>query len=192
MRGFSVVEILVVIIIMAILLTLAVVNVRSTQINARDNERRTDVENMAMAFEAFYNSTHVTPTFPSITISKSYPTTDSLTVPVPPNWILPYLEQKTPKNSFYAPGADLNGPKSVIPATNNDTSPTGVLPQPTIDTYIYQPLTDDPFFPNSPDTLCTSFAPWVCSSYNIYYKLEAPTSDCPAPSNICVFRSKNR
>ena len=37
-RGFTVVEILVVIIIMAILLTLAVVNVRSTQINARDAE----------------------------------------------------------------------------------------------------------------------------------------------------------
>lgn len=55
-RGFTIVELIVTITIMAILLTLGVVNLRSSQANARDAERKTDIESLATNLETFYNS----------------------------------------------------------------------------------------------------------------------------------------
>lgn len=54
-RGFTLIELLVTISIMVILMTLAVVNVRSTQVNARDDERMADIENLARGLERRYN-----------------------------------------------------------------------------------------------------------------------------------------
>lgn len=55
-RGFTIVELLIVIAIMGILLVLAVVNVRSTQITARDTERKGDVEAISLAMDNFYRT----------------------------------------------------------------------------------------------------------------------------------------
>ena len=51
-RGFTIVEIVIVMVIMAILIGLAVLNISSTQANARDNKRKTDVENIARGLES--------------------------------------------------------------------------------------------------------------------------------------------
>jgi prepilin-type N-terminal cleavage/methylation domain-containing protein len=55
-RGFTIVELVIVIAIMAVLLTLGVVNVRASQIDARDAERKTDIETIAQHLETFYTS----------------------------------------------------------------------------------------------------------------------------------------
>ncbi len=55
-RGFTIVELVIVITIMAILLTLGVVNLRSAQANARDTERKTDIESIAQHLETYYTS----------------------------------------------------------------------------------------------------------------------------------------
>lgn len=53
-RGFTIVEIVIVMVIMAVLIGLAVLNISSTQANARDNERKTDAENIARGLETRY------------------------------------------------------------------------------------------------------------------------------------------
>lgn len=55
-RGFTIIELVIVITIMAILLTLGVVNLRGTQASARDSERTTKAESIAQHLEAFYTS----------------------------------------------------------------------------------------------------------------------------------------
>jgi len=59
----------------------------------------------------------------------------------------------------------------------------GVTPQPTKDQYVYQPLHSD-------GTLCNDTT--ECRKFNLYYKLENATTDCPAPNNICMITSRNQ
>lgn len=55
-RGFTVVEVLITLVIMSILLALGVVGMRGVQANARDEERRIDVDIIARGLESYYNS----------------------------------------------------------------------------------------------------------------------------------------
>ena len=52
-----------------------------------------------------------------------------------------------------------------IPATNNVQTISGVLPQPTISQYVYQPIQSD-------GTLCT-LESQECRKFNLYYRLES-------------------
>ncbi len=54
-RGFTVVEVLVTLVIMTTLLALGTVGVRSSMVNARDSERKQDIEILARGFERFYD-----------------------------------------------------------------------------------------------------------------------------------------
>lgn len=54
-RGFTVVEVLVTLVVIAILLGLGTVGLRSTLVNGRDAERKTDAETIARGFETFYD-----------------------------------------------------------------------------------------------------------------------------------------
>ena len=168
-RGFTVVEILVVIVVMAILLTLAVVNVRSTQISARDAERATDVENIALRLESYYNASNTTPTGGG----SRYPGTSAITVTTLPT-ILPGFDLANTR----VPGNDNVATINLVPATNNNESPAGVAPQPTNTTYVYQPL-------NTNDSLCADNATQSCRRFNIFYRLELD-------GTIQMVKSKNR
>ena len=53
-RGFTVVEVLITLAVMAILLTLGVVSLRGMQANARDKERESDIQTMARGLERRY------------------------------------------------------------------------------------------------------------------------------------------
>lgn len=55
-NGFTLIELLVTITIMVILMTLAVVNLRSTQANARDAEIKTKTETIARGLELYYKN----------------------------------------------------------------------------------------------------------------------------------------
>lgn len=55
-RGFTIVELIITITIMGILLTLAVVNVAATQVKARDDERKSDVQTISTYLNTFYTS----------------------------------------------------------------------------------------------------------------------------------------
>lgn len=172
-RGFTAVELLVVIIIMAILLMLAVVNVRSTQISARDNDRNVDVESIGLALESYYNADHSGYT-------KTYPGTSDL---VDGQDAMTYLKEHVHDNSLRAPGVNSGDPISLVRATNNQGA-SGVTPAPTIKTYVYQPITNS-------GALCGSYQS-PCRKFFIYYKLESATADCPASANVCTYMSKNQ
>lgn len=53
-RGFTVVEILVTLVVIAILLGLGTVGLRATLVNGRDSERKADAETIARGLEQFY------------------------------------------------------------------------------------------------------------------------------------------
>lgn len=154
-RGFTVVELIIIITIMGILLVLAVVNVRSTQINARDNERKGDVEAIAMALENFYRSGwDEDPAgygrYPSYNFMTSGTEDRTLSI----------LGDISSQN-LIAPGASaITG--SFIPSSTNSQTTTDN--QPTISQYIYQSI-------DNSGVRCTGGN--MCRKFNIYYRLEA-------------------
>ncbi|TAL14737.1 prepilin-type N-terminal cleavage/methylation domain-containing protein [Patescibacteria group bacterium] len=185
-RGYTIIELIIVIAIMGILITLAVVNLRGSQANARDTERRGDVASIALNLENFYaNGTAGSSTFGRY-VSTSIIGQETTG--------LPDIDVR----SLVAPGVNLtpnaNGvstsptpDSSLIAATCSGVcvqTTAGVTPQPTTSTYVYQPLQAD-------GTLCTN-GTQDCRKFNIYFALENAAPDCPAPNNICMVTSKNQ
>lgn len=152
-RGFTLVELVIVITIMSIILVLGVVNLRSSQATARDQERKTDVENIARGLEGFYSNSTSTPDYPSTYIGNAATSdTDVMSA-------LQNIDMK----SLQAPGVAA-GTRSLKAATNATETTTGIAPPPTITEYVYQPLQLD-------NTLCTLVAQ-ECRRYNLFYRLE--------------------
>lgn len=155
-RGFTIVELIVVISIMGILLTLGVVNLRGSQANARDAERKIDIDTIALHLETYYNSGNNVISNPG-----KYPST-AMNLSNIRNYLRDIDTQ-----SIMAPGiTDIN--VTFKAATNNLQTPVSVLPQPTFDNYIYQPI-------QSNGDLCTLDSQ-DCRKYNLYYRLEADST----------------
>lgn len=165
LRGFTIVELIITITIMGILLTLAVVNLNSSQANARDSERAGDVEAITLNLESYYNNSSEDALGNFAKSGGTYPGSSYLASSTFSK-ILPDIDPK----SIHAPGVDLTAPMSFVAATNNSQSPTTILPKPskTNDVYVYQPLTAN----GGP---CTDPAVSECRKFNIYYYQE--TSD---------------
>lgn len=160
-RGFTIVELIIVITIMGTLLILGVVNLRGSQANSRDAERRTDIETIATHLETFYTSGN-----DSSTSVGTYPSTSVMTGMTAQQTALRDIDP----NSLIAPGAPSlpsTSTTSLIVATNNTQTIGGVTPQPSSATsqnqYIYQPIQQD-------GTLCTSGL--LCQKFNLYYMTE--------------------
>ncbi|MEO7904588.1 MAG: prepilin-type N-terminal cleavage/methylation domain-containing protein [Candidatus Saccharimonadales bacterium] len=155
-EGFTVIELLLTITIMVVLTTVAVVALNRTQANGRDEERRSDVDVISRSLEQFYNSNSSTGT---------YIGTSSATVANLAN-LIPNLGQ----DALHAPDVSTTDPISLLPATNANQTITGVLPQPTTTTYVYQPLQYDAA--TSSFVLCTDHVTAECRKFNLYYRLE--------------------
>jgi len=154
-RGFTIVELLVVLAVMGILLTLGVANISGTQINARDAKRKIDIDTIA----AYLNDYYKNGTDGSTAVGE-YQSTVLTTSGIPYTvQILRGIETKT----LTAPSAT-SVTTSFIPATNNTQTTAGVTPQPTISQYVYQPLQSD-------GVLCTLEAQ-ECRKFNLFYRLE--------------------
>ena len=162
-RGFTIIELIITITIMGILLTLAVVNLESTQANARDSERKTDAESLALNLETYYNGR----TTDATRAAGTYLGTNSLT--------LAALQSSLPdidKNNLYAPDVDTTGTTiSVVAATTTSTSTSSIAPKPSAsnDVYVYQPLTSSGAICTDP----TSTSVGSCRRFNIYYYQES-------------------
>jgi len=159
-RGFTIVELIITITIMGILLTLAVVNVGTTQAKARDDARKSDVESIASNLESFY----IAGTDASSVFAR-YPSTD---VTGSPATITAQLRDAD-LNAFLPPGTT-DVAQTFLPSTNTGTSPSiqttaGVLPLPTKDQYVYQPIKSD-------GSVCTA-GQTDCRKFNLFYRLES-------------------
>lgn len=64
-RGFTVVEVLVTLVVIAIILGLGTVGLRATLVNGRDSERRADIDTIARGLEAYYDRGNPYVTSPS-------------------------------------------------------------------------------------------------------------------------------
>lgn len=153
-RGFTIVELLIAITVMGILLVIAVASLSNTQLRARDDERKADIDAIAAALENYYagsNATGITGRYPATTIAASEAALNGAL-------------RDISLNSFKAPGVS-NLTDSFKAATNNIQTIEGVMPLPTNNTYVYQPLLAD-------GSLCTT-AGAECRKFNLYRHIEA-------------------
>lgn len=148
-HGFTLIELLIVIVIVGILLTLGVVNLSSTQVTARDSQRSGNVQAIQAALEAFWQQGG------NGIPAGQYPSTQL--VGNPQNYLTDLNS-----NALLAPNTSSD---SLVAATNPTQTATGVTPQPTPTTYVYQSIAND-------GSLCTSDSSQVCTSYNLYYYSE--------------------
>ena len=156
-RGFTIVELIIVISIMAILLVLSVANLLGSEANARDAKRKIDIATIAQHLETYYTSGT-----DSSTAIGTYPST-ALTTSVPSS--VTKMLRDIDLKSITAPNMTdpVTPTQTFISATNNIQTTAGVLPQPTISQYVYQPLHSD-------GSLCNDTA--ECRKFNLYYRLE--------------------
>jgi prepilin-type N-terminal cleavage/methylation domain-containing protein len=168
--GFTLVELLITITIMVILMTLAVFSLRSVQANARDEERKTDIDAIARGLEQRYTNGNPKATAPTVKKGE-YPS------------VAEFLHAEGTYQATYNPTQISNGYMlELLPGTTIDsiTPPNNGTFDPictsacsvenstvynaatTISKYIYEPIT-------SANALCLTTG---CVRYNLYYRTE--------------------
>jgi len=166
-RGFTLIELIITITVMLILAVLAVVNLRSTQVNSRDNDRKSDVESIARRLDSLYKT--------------GYPSTVALTQYTYPSQAT-VVDDTTSRQAIFSvlPAGTLVDPlssstSSIVKATSLNTGllsagATPVTPFPSSSyPYVYQPI-------STTGALCTTTA-LTCRSFNLYYWSEStPTT----------------
>jgi type II secretory pathway pseudopilin PulG len=179
--GFTIVELIVTITLMVILMTIITVRLISTQANARDEERSTDIVTISKGLETFYVSGS-----PKLSIPKGYypggQQVQTAAATTPP--FSEFLEGVS-KSSYEAPGRDSTNSFGVNPSyatapigSNPDGSYSDAQSRPLLATfhYLYQPLKRD-------NSFCANYLD--CVKFNLYYISEADNV-------VHVIRSKNQ
>lgn len=155
LRGYTIVELIIVITIMGILLSLGTVSMLNSQASGRDSERKADIDAIALHLENLYLSGNADKSFNS----GRYPSTAELgTNPAS------YLRDIDPK-SLDAPPA--SGVSDLIYASDTNIPTTSAT---SIDKYMYQPL----YLNGSTWQICTA-AIQECRKFVLYAKLENGT-----------------
>lgn len=160
--GFTLIELLVTITVMVILLTFSVVLLRNNQASARDEERKTDVSNIAQQLENYYSSGT-----DSAAATGSYPPTQMMDTEAEVKSALRDLDPR----SLRAPDVSDASPMSLAVATSASQ------PSPALNTYVYQPLKVD-------GSLCTATSD-ECTKFSLFYTLETDAT-------LQIVKSKNR
>ena len=152
--GFTIVELLIVIVVLGIMSALIVFTPEGLQESADSKEQASDVANIARRLEAAYNSQSIgAPSYPSTVELLNDISSQTRTM------------SRTDKEIFRTPGASSS---SVIAAINpNQNNPAGAN-TPTTSQYVYQPLTAN-------NTLCTAnpstaSASTQCVRFFLYYR----------------------
>lgn len=162
--GFTLIELVITITIMAALLALAVVSLRSSQAVARDEERTTDVTAIAQALEAYRSGSFDYRTLGGYPLyfDGTYPPTAYFSNKQNITNALRNLNV----TAMYAPGVSQTAAPSLVGATSTSNQ------TPTINTYIYQPLMSDGTLCNLGQTSTTSSTLEHCRRFTLYYRTE--------------------
>lgn len=168
--GFTIVELTVVIVIMAIFLTLGVLGLRTLQTDARDKEREADVYSMSMKLDNIYTQTvgsKSAGSYPPVdgSYESGFTVVSAMTDGVDVDAIKAPGQtsvslQAFPKNKCTAGSAGSVCNIGVLAATDI-----------TKDKYIYQPIVG-----GGDSRLCVSGLSQPCRAYRLYYVSEANNS----------------
>lgn len=165
--GFSIIEVAITVVILSMLLTLAVVSMGTAQRNARDTERKADIEALSIQLEDFYKSPKGT-TESSANGGGTYPGVSHINQAsiAGLSALLPDISAET----LRAPGVKNDQPTSLFAATNNVQTTDGVFPRPTYSSYIYQAIGQNG------TSLCLDHTiENGCRKFNLYYMTEDNT-----------------
>ena len=180
-RGFTIVELVVVMTIMGILLTLGIVGLGASQANARDTERKSDIEAIAKGLESRYVQGNIFGVASYIT-KGTYPSVYELqhaqgqsVSTITPNQQTQYLEQilnGTRTSNFFPPGAESSDITATFKpictsscaAAENAAQRDAAANTPGV--YVYEPIT-------ATGAVCLNTA---CVRYNLYYRLETSSA----------------
>lgn len=151
-RGFTIVELLIVVAVMGVLLVLGVVNLRGTQLSSRDSERAADIAAIANSLESYYNL--------GGSSSSSYGYYPSTSMIGQETSYLPDLDTK----AMIAPGKTTIA-STMFAATSSNQTDSGIRPLPNNSTvfYVYQPIAAD-------GSICTGTT--ECVKFNLFYQRE--------------------
>lgn len=172
--GFTLIELLITITVMVILIILAVVYLRSTQATARDEKRKTDVENIARGLELRYNNGNPKVTAPSYVQRGSYPGSNEMLHGmgwdraaqgfVPGQVVGGYLTEllpETAQSNFTPPGGgsfDISCIWACQPAETQSVIDSVTTPS----KYVYEPI-------DASGNVCSGGG---CVRFNLYYRTE--------------------
>jgi prepilin-type N-terminal cleavage/methylation domain-containing protein len=170
--GFTLIELLITLTVMVVLVVLAVVSLRSTQANARDEERKTDVENIARGLEQRYINGNRMITAPAYVQRGSYPGVNEMLHGMgqsqagfdPAQIVGGYLTELMPDTSpanFIPPGNGtfvLSCTSACQPAETQSVIDAAT----TISTYVYEPI-------DKSGNVCGL---GDCVRFNLYYRTE--------------------
>lgn len=174
-KGFTIIELIVVITILGILMGIGTVTLNGSMSRARDNERKSDAEAIALHLENFYKygSDNV--------VGANYPIAAGEYPDVGTYGLSNSNAQKVLRdidtNSLAAPGKDIS---SFKPAN------TTLIPNMNENDYYYQPFAIND---TGAEVICDR-PDLECRRFKLYYKLENANSECPG--NICTIESKNQ
>lgn len=160
-------------VIMAILLTLTVINLTGNQVNGRDAERKADADAIARGIEARYRQGNGMVTSPSYVAPGSYPSVNeiqhmlgqSVATFAPSQVTGGYLTDGLPgtgKNNFLAPGLSTTAFAPLCSASCQPAETGAVTATTTKDTYYYEPI-------DTGGNICINTS---CVRFNLYYRLE--------------------
>lgn len=168
-RGFTIVELLIVIVILGLLMTVAFINVRYIEAAGRNSERKSDAEAISLTLESYYkqgaaDGTHAGQgQYPSTTtIANALAKTQS-------NYIQTDVLPDSSAVIFHYSFLDVSKfPYNLKPASSVISNKSSLTDTNLI---IYEPLT----YNGSSWVLCTS-ASQQCSRFNLYYRTEATSN----------------
>ncbi len=139
-KGFTLIELLVVIAIIGILTSIVLASFNSARANSRDGKRISDIANLQLALETFYD---LCKAYPNTNLSNNYLQLTSSTagcsntmadfipsIPVPPTQGSPYVYEPQSSNRSYCLGVPLenaNNSNIVQQCTFNGGSPVGTF-----------------------------------------------------------------
>ena len=193
--GFTIIELIITVIVLAILLTLGVMGMRGIDASARDKERQSDVETLARGLEQRYNrgNPRATATAPEAQ-QGSYPGTNeaqhidgvSVSGYTPTQISGGYRTEAYPGTST----SSFVGPKGSDAWTiicTASCSPAGTSAQISAafnnqDRYVYEPVDA------SGNVCCCG----DCVRYNLYWKSEGDTTVTNGIAGLQIVKSKHR
>jgi prepilin-type N-terminal cleavage/methylation domain-containing protein len=160
-RGFTIVELLTVIAVMAILIPITMFSMNGLNKQAQDRERESDATSIARQLELVY--TNKLAPDGTATGTPTYPGTGAIGLTTQTK----VFGGATPDITI-APGTTSF---SIVKATNTSADTVNIRPIPSATSYVYQPLvydTDSASPTYRKDKLCTTAS--GCGKFNLYYR----------------------